>query len=79
MLDPLAQPERRPGVARRLERVERVAVREVADRVHGDGQPGLGRAPDDLLELLALVIWTPEPSSIRAVCEPSVPSMNTFR
>ena len=25
------------------------------------------------------VICTPEPSSINAVCEPSVPSMNTFR
>ena len=26
-----------------------------------------------------LVIRTPEPSSISAVCEPSVPSMNVFR
>ena len=26
-----------------------------------------------------LVITTPEPSSIHAVCEPSVPSMNAFR
>ena len=26
-----------------------------------------------------LVIWTPLPSSMRAVCEPSVPSMNVFR
>ena len=36
VLDPLPQPERLPRVARRLERVERLAVRAVADRVHAD-------------------------------------------
>ena len=43
MLDPLAQPERLPGVPRRLERIERLAVRAVADRVDGD-RPAGGRA-----------------------------------
>ena len=66
--------------ARLLERVERLAVGAVADRVHGDREAGARagaarsrRAPR------ALVIRTPEPSSISAVPEPSVPSMNTFR
>ena len=52
VLDPLAQAERLPGVLRRLERIERVAVRPVADRVHRDRPAGGGRAPDDVLELL---------------------------
>ena len=62
-----------------LERVEGVAVRGVADRVHRDGQPRLDAGEDDRLELLAARDRTPEPSSISAVCEPSVPSMNAFR
>ena len=79
MLDALAEPERRPLVARRLERVERVPVRAVADRVHRD-RPA-ARAPARTISSSSsrLVISTPEPSSIRAVCEPSVPSMNAFR
>src|SRR5919206_11570 len=40
VLDPLAEPARPPLVARLLERVERVAVRAVADRVHRDGEAG---------------------------------------
>src|SRR5437773_1242189 len=51
VLDPLAQAPWRPRLARRLERIERVAVCVVADRVHGDRHPDLGGAPDDLLEL----------------------------
>ena len=51
MLDPVAQAERVPRVAGRLERVERLAVRPVADRVDGDREAGLGAAPDDLGEL----------------------------
>ncbi len=47
------RPLRLPGVARRLERVERVPVRLVADRVDADRPAALGAAPDDLLELLA--------------------------
>ena len=43
VLDPVAQAERRPHRARALERVERLAVRPVADRVHGDGEAGLRR------------------------------------
>ena len=43
VLDPLAQAERLPRVPRRLEGVERVAVRPVADRVHGDRPAGGGR------------------------------------
>ena len=35
VLDPLPQPERLPLGACRLERIERLAVGEVADRVHG--------------------------------------------
>ena len=42
-----------PHVARLLERVERLAVRAVADRVHGDGEAGRGAAADDVGELLA--------------------------
>ena len=51
MLDPLPEPERLPRVAGRLERVERLAVRAVADRVDGDGPAGGGRGADDLGEL----------------------------
>ena len=40
-------------VARLLERVERLAVRAVADRVDGHWEPGRGAAPDDLGELVA--------------------------
>ena len=43
VLDPLAEAERLPRVAGRLERVERLAVRAVADRVDAD-RPA-GRAP----------------------------------
>ena len=80
MLDPLPQAARLPDVARLLERVERLAVRAVADRVHADGPAGLGAGADDLRELLAardLRRRCRRASS--AVCEPSVPSMNTFR
>ena len=49
VLDAMAQAERPPHVLRRLERVERVAVGLVADRVHGDGEVRLradaGSAP----------------------------------
>ncbi len=53
MLDAMAKAERTPDVLRRLERVERVAVGAVADRVHGDGEVRLRPEPDQLLELLA--------------------------
>ena len=51
VLDPLAQAERLPGVARRLEGVERLAVGQVADRVDGDREAGARRVADVLLEL----------------------------
>ena len=38
VLDPRAQPERLPGLTRRCEGVERLAVRPVADRVHRHGE-----------------------------------------
>ena len=47
VLDPVAQAERLPGVARRLERVERLAVRPVADRVHRDRPACAGACADD--------------------------------
>ena len=53
VLDPLAQAARLPRVARALERVERGAVRGVADRVHADRPARLGAVAHDLLELLA--------------------------
>ena len=53
MLDALAQASRLPDVARALERVERVAVRAVADRVHADGPAELGAGAHDLGELVA--------------------------
>jgi hypothetical protein len=72
MLDSRAEPL--PIGARRLESVQRLAVREVADGVDGEREPGARPSANELLELLA----APEPSSMRAVCEPSVPSMNAF-
>ena len=53
VLDAMTEPARLPGVPRRLEGVERVAVRPVSDGVHGDRPARLGAAEDDLLELLA--------------------------
>ena len=53
MLDPLPQATRRPFVLRRLERVERFAVRAVADRMYPDRPAGARRATNDLGELLA--------------------------
>src|SRR5437763_7999076 len=53
VLDAMAKAERPPHFLRRLERVERVAVRAVADRVHGEGEARVGTEPDQLLELLA--------------------------
>ena len=80
VLDPLAQAERLPGVAGRLEGVERLAVGQVADRVDGDREAGArGASRMYSSNCSRLVISTPEPSSMRAVCEPSVPSMNAFR
>ena len=80
VLDALAQAERLPDVARRLEGVERLAVGEVADRVDGDREACARRRRGCTRSSSSrLVISTPEPSSIRAVCEPSVPSMNAFR
>jgi hypothetical protein len=52
MLDPVAQTQRRPRVACRLERVERLAIRPVADRVHSDRPAEASALPDDLCELL---------------------------
>ena len=53
VLDPVPQPARAPGVLRRLEGVERVAVGEIADCVDGDRKVRLSPKPDQLLELLA--------------------------
>ena len=51
VLDALPQPERRPRVSGRLEGVERLAIRTVADRVDAD-RPAEPRAlADDLCEL----------------------------
>ncbi len=80
VLDPLAQAERRPELAGRRERVERLAVRAIADRMDGHGPAGRGgRARTISASSSPLVMHTPLPSSIQAVCEPSVPSMNAFR
>ena len=80
VLDPVPQPERRPLVASLLEGVERLAVGQVADRVHGDRPAGAAQRQRRISTSASrLVISTPVPSSIRAVCEPSVPSMNAFR
>ena len=75
VLDPMPQPLRLPRLAGRLERVERIPVRPVADRVHADGPAALGAAADDLLELLAArdldarAVESSAPSASRA-CRP---------
>ena len=80
VLDPLAEAERLPDVPRRLERVERLAVRAVADRVDADGPArAAAAARTSSASSSPLVMQTPLPSSIHAVCEPSVPSMKVFR
>ena len=79
VLDPLPKAERLPDVTGRLERVERLAVRAVADRVHADGPASAAAARISSASSSPLVMHTPLPSSIHAVCEPSVPSMNVFR
>ena len=43
------------------------------------GQPARAACRTISASSSPLVIRTPEPSSIHAVCDPSVPSMNTFR
>ena len=53
MLDPLSQALVLPGVAGRLERIQRVPVRLIADRMHADRPTALGAATNDLLQLLA--------------------------
>ena len=53
VLDARAQAAGAPLVRGRLEAVERVAVRLVADRVDGDGEPGPRGAAHDLGELVA--------------------------
>ena len=53
VLDPVPEPARRPLVPRRLERVERLAVRAVADRVHGHGPARARARADDLGQLVA--------------------------
>ena len=52
MLDPLTQAERLPDLARRLERVERLPVGLVADRVDADREARLGATHDDLPQLV---------------------------
>src|SRR5215218_6262686 len=52
VLDPRPEPERRPLVTRFLERVERVAVGEVSDRVHGYRPTGSDACAHDLGQLL---------------------------
>src|SRR5262249_61294642 len=53
VLDALAQAEWLPVVARLLEGVECVAVRAIADRMHGDREAGPCRGPDQACEVLA--------------------------
>ena len=48
-----ARAQAAPLLPRLLERVERVAIREVADRVHRDGESGACARADDLHELVA--------------------------
>ncbi len=79
VLDSLAQAARRPQLASGLEGVERRAVGGVADGVDPDRPVRLGREPDPGSSPSRLVISTPEPSSRRAVADPSVPSMKPFR
>ena len=79
VLDPVAEAARRPLVPRLLERVEGVRLARSPIACTATGQPA--RAPRRTMSASSsrLVISTPEPSSISAVCEPSVPSMKTFR
>src|SRR5439155_10623607 len=53
VLDPLTQACALPELARLLERVERLAVGAVADRMHADGPSRFGAFANDLGELLA--------------------------
>src|SRR5712691_1211782 len=53
MLDARSEAEWLPHAARLLEGVECLAVGEVADRVHGDGESCGCAAADDLRQLLA--------------------------
>ena len=53
VLDPLPKAFRAPVLLRLLERVECLAVREVANRVHSDRPAGFGSPPDDVRELNA--------------------------
>src|SRR5262249_7088213 len=53
VLDALAQAEWLPVFARLLEGVECVAVRAIADRMHGDREAGPCRGPDQAGEVLA--------------------------
>ena len=53
VLDAVSQAEWRPHVTRRLEGVERLAVRAVADRVHTDRPTEPSALADDLGELVA--------------------------
>ena len=53
VLDARAQAARPPQLTGRLEGVERLAVRTIADRVDGERPAGLGRAAHDLGELAA--------------------------
>ncbi len=64
----------RPDAARLLERVERLPVRAIADRMHRDGQLCRDAAPSTQSRRSSspLVICTPLPSSSQAVCEPSI-------
>jgi hypothetical protein len=78
VLDPLPQPGGAPHVLRPLERVERGLVRGVADRCTPTGQPASAPSRTISSSSSPVVITTPEPSLILAVCEPSVPSMNSL-
>jgi hypothetical protein len=53
VLDARAKAARPPLLLRRLERVQGVTVREVADRMHGDGEARARGAADDVLEQVA--------------------------
>src|SRR4029079_4393830 len=50
--DAMPEAQRLPVLACLLERVERVFVGEIADRVHGDGPARLGSTAEDVGELL---------------------------
>ena len=52
VLDPWPQAAGCPEVTGLLERVQRVPIRQVADRVHCDGEAGAGGAPNDVRELV---------------------------